>query len=71
MEKAIIGLAGLFFIGHVLQWVFVKTKIPDLLILIIAGFFYRAFHVKYYLSPTFGAGGNRSCRHSHTDHYFV
>ena len=39
MEKAIIGLAGLFFIGHVLQWVFVKTKIPDLLILIIAGFF--------------------------------
>lgn len=39
MEKAIIGLAGLFFIGHFLQWVFVKTKVPDLLILIIAGFF--------------------------------
>lgn len=39
MEKAIIGLACLFFIGHFLQWVFVKTKIPDLLILIIAGFF--------------------------------
>lgn len=39
MEKAIIGLAGLFFIGHFLQWIFVKTKIPDLLILIIAGFF--------------------------------
>ena len=38
MEKAIIGLAGLFFIGHILQWVFVKTKIPDLLILIIIGF---------------------------------
>ena len=38
MEKAIIGLAGLFFIGHFLQWLFVKTKIPDLLILIIAGF---------------------------------
>ena len=38
MEKIIIGLAGLFFIGHILQWVFVKTKIPDLLILIIIGF---------------------------------
>lgn len=38
MEKAIIGLASLFFIGHVLQWFFVKTKIPDLLILIFAGF---------------------------------
>ena len=39
MEKIIIGLAGLFFIGHALQWLFVKTKIPDLLILILAGFF--------------------------------
>ena len=34
-----IGLAGLFFVGHVLQWVFIKTKVPDLLILILAGFF--------------------------------
>lgn len=39
MEKVIIGLAGLFFVGHFLQWFFVKTKIPDLLILMIAGFF--------------------------------
>ena len=39
MEKVIIGLASLFFIGHFLQWVFVKTKIPDLLILILVGFF--------------------------------
>ena len=39
MEIAILGLAGLFFIGHFLQWFFVKTKIPDLLILIIIGFF--------------------------------
>ena len=39
MEKAIIGLASLFFIGHFLQWIFVKTKIPDLLILILVGFF--------------------------------
>ena len=38
MEKIIIGLASLFFIGHALQWFFVKTKIPDLLILIFAGF---------------------------------
>ncbi len=38
MEKAMLGLASLFFIGHVLQWVFIKTKIPDLLILIAAGF---------------------------------
>ena len=38
MEFAILGLAGLFFLGHFLQWFFVKTKIPDLLILIGIGF---------------------------------
>ncbi|MCY4512622.1 MAG: cation:proton antiporter, partial [Bdellovibrionales bacterium] len=38
MSVIIISLACLFFIGHVLQWFFVKTKIPDLLLLIIAGF---------------------------------
>ncbi|MGI9549139.1 MAG: cation:proton antiporter, partial [Bdellovibrionales bacterium] len=38
MEKIILGLAGLFFLGHFLQWVFIKTKVPDLLILIIIGF---------------------------------
>ena len=38
MAKIIIGLAALFFIGHVLRWVFEKTRIPDLLLLIIAGF---------------------------------
>ncbi len=38
MEKIILGLASLFFLGHFLQWVFVRTKIPDLLILIIIGF---------------------------------
>ncbi len=37
MELAIIGLSLLFFGGHFLQWVFEKTKIPDLLILIIIG----------------------------------
>ena len=38
MAIAIFGLASLFFIGHLLQWFFVKTKIPDLLILIAFGF---------------------------------
>ena len=38
MAIIIIGLAALFFIGHVLQWLFSRTKIPDLLLLIIAGF---------------------------------
>ena len=37
MEKIVISLASLFFIGHALQWIFVKTKFPDLLILIIIG----------------------------------
>ena len=38
MAIAILGLAGLFFIGHLLQWFFVKTKVPDILILIALGF---------------------------------
>jgi len=38
MAVTIFGLASLFFIGHLLQWFFVKTKIPDLLILIALGF---------------------------------
>ena len=38
MAVTILGLAGLFFTGHLLQWVFVKTKVPDLLILIALGF---------------------------------
>lgn len=45
MEYAIIALALLFFGGHALQWVFNKTKIPDLLILIGIG---------YLVGPTFG-----------------
>ena len=35
----IISLSGLFFLGHALNWFFIKTKIPDLLILIILGIF--------------------------------
>ena len=38
MSLIIISLACLFFIGHALQWFFTKTKIPDLLLLIVAGF---------------------------------
>ena len=37
MEIVIIGLAVLFFVGHALSWFFMKTKIPDLLLLIIMG----------------------------------
>ncbi|MCB0413856.1 MAG: cation:proton antiporter [Bdellovibrionales bacterium] len=38
MSIAIIGLASLFFLGHGLSWFFAKTKIPDLLILVIGGY---------------------------------
>ena len=37
MEIIIIGLSVLFFLGHALSWFFMKTKIPDLLILIVLG----------------------------------
>ena len=37
MEVIIISLSALFFLGHGLSWFFMKTKIPDLLILIILG----------------------------------
>jgi potassium/hydrogen antiporter len=38
MSTAVIGLGILFFLGHALNWFFVKTKIPDLLILVIIGY---------------------------------
>lgn len=38
MDKVIIALAGLFFLGHALNWFFIKTKIPDLLLLVILGY---------------------------------
>ena len=38
MDIIIIGLSILFFLGHALNWFFIKTKVPDLLILIIIGF---------------------------------
>ena len=37
MDIIIIGLSVLFFLGHGLSWFFTKTKIPDLLILIVLG----------------------------------
>ncbi|MCB0340661.1 MAG: cation:proton antiporter [Pseudobdellovibrionaceae bacterium] len=38
MAHVIISLAALFFLGHVLNWFFIKTKIPDLLLLVGLGF---------------------------------
>lgn len=45
MSTVIIGLSLLFFLGHALNWFFIKTKIPDLLILVVIG---------YILGPTLG-----------------
>ena len=45
MAITMIGIALLFFLGHGLNWFFEKTKIPDLLILIVIG---------YALGPIFG-----------------
>lgn len=38
MALTIIGLAVLFFLGHALNWFFIKTKIPDLLLLVGLGY---------------------------------
>lgn len=38
MAVAVIGLAVLFFLGHALKWFFIKTKVPDLLILVAIGY---------------------------------
>ena len=70
MEKIVIGLAGLFFVGHVLQWVFVKTKFPDLLILIIAGFIIGPSGLNIVAHQHLGQVGG-CVGHHHTDHYFV
>ncbi|NQZ00326.1 MAG: cation:proton antiporter [Bdellovibrionales bacterium] len=45
MSLVIIGLSLLFFLGHALNWFFIKTKIPDLLILVVLG---------YIIGPTLG-----------------
>lgn len=38
MHIALIGVSVLFFVGHFLGWFFEKTKVPDLLILVIIGY---------------------------------
>ena len=38
MEKAVIGVALIFFLGHALKWIFIHTKVPDLLLLVLLGF---------------------------------
>jgi NhaP-type Na+/H+ or K+/H+ antiporter len=45
MAVSMISVAVLFFLGHALGWFFEKTKIPDLLIILIIG---------YLLGPVFG-----------------
>lgn len=45
MATLIISISVLFFLGHGLSWFFTKTKIPDLLILVLIG---------YLLGPVFG-----------------
>ncbi len=56
MHIALISVAILFFTGHALSWFFEKTKIPDLLILVIIG--YIMGPILGYLSPEdFGKAG--------------
>lgn len=50
MENAIVAIGFLFFLGHALKWFFIKTKIPDLLILMLIG--YLAGPVLGYIDPT-------------------
>ena len=38
MASAVIGVALIFFLGHALKWIFIRTKIPDLLLLVLLGF---------------------------------
>lgn len=45
MAVALLSISLLFFLGHGLRWFFLKTKIPDLLILVLIG---------YIVGPTLG-----------------
>jgi len=38
MPKVVISIAFLFFLGHALKWFFIRTKVPDLLILVCIGY---------------------------------
>jgi potassium/hydrogen antiporter len=56
MAYSILGVALLFYFGHALGWFFEKTKIPDLLIILIIG--YILGPVLGYLTPeAFGQSG--------------
>ncbi len=56
MHIALISVAVLFFTGHALGWFFEKTKVPDLLILVIIG--YVVGPILGYLTPAdFGKAG--------------
>lgn len=57
MELIIVGLAALFFLGHVLSWFFMKTKIPDLLILTILGFVAGPYGLGWINASHFGEVG--------------
>ena len=57
MELIIVGLAALFFLGHALSWFFMKTKIPDLLILTIIGFAVGPYGLGWINADHFGEVG--------------
>ncbi len=51
MAISILSISLLFFLGHALRWVFIRTKIPDLLFLMLLG--YLAGPVFGYVKPEF------------------
>ncbi len=56
MTLAVITISVLFFVGHGLQWFFRKTKVPDLLILVLVG--YLVGPIFQLVTPAdFGAAG--------------
>ena len=44
MAISVLAFSALFFLGHILQWFFAKTKIPDILILIGLGYLIGPFY---------------------------
>ena len=53
MAFAVVGLGLMFFLGHGLSWVFEKTKVPDLLVLVAIG---------YVMGPLLGILNGDDCR---------
>ena len=56
MTYFVLAFALLFFVGHWLNWVFIRTKIPDILILILIGFIVGPV-MKLMTAADFGALG--------------